>query len=210
MGTEKIAICMEQVTFQYKDVEVLKDFNLSITEGEKVLLKGASGCGKTTLLNIIYLLLRVQKGKYTLFNRDMSSCDYKTLDTIRSDTFGYLSQSFSLVEQITPRENILLFSNMRGFSVDEKKVLELCDFLNIRHLYQKKISVLSGGERQRVSILLLFSNAYKVYLLDEPSLNLDENNIVLLSRLIQQTNATFLISSHDFKMQENMGRVVLL
>lgn len=210
MDTKKLAIFMEQVTFQYKDVEVLKDFHLSITEGEKVLFKGDSGCGKSTLLNIIYLLLRIQKGKYILFNKDISTCDYKTLDKIRSDTFGYLSQSFSLVEQITPRENIFLFSNMRGFSVNEKKVLELCDFLNIRHLYKKKISLLSGGERQRVSILLLFSNTYKVYLLDEPSLNLDENNINLLSKLIQQTDATFLISSHDFKMQENTERVVLL
>ena len=194
---------LQNVSFSYLDkygnkVEALKNFSIKVNKNEKVLIKGHSGGGKTTLFKIILSLLKPEEGKVLLLDKEN-----RDLDNQFELLFSYVPQDNLLMEG-TIKEVVTLFAN----EVDEErfnKALELSssiDFVNALALKEEtylneKGSGLSLGEMERIAIARAIYNDAPIFLLDECSASLDEKTEkIVVSNLLSLENKTVLLISH--------------
>lgn len=160
------------ISKKYEDKEVLKNINIEFPESGFIAIKGKSGCGKTTLFNIIGLL-DDYSGK--LFIDDILINKHKC-EKIRREKISYVFQDGLLLEYLTVYENIILPLKNLKLNIDESKIDKYLNLYQISSLKNKKVSYLSGGERTRVAIIRAIITNPKYILADEPIGNVDKDN----------------------------------
>ena len=188
---------IKNLDLSFGSVEVLKDLNLDITEGEFLVLLGSSGCGKSTLLNCIAGLLEVTAGQLFIKGKNVTWAE-------PSDRgIGMVFQSYALYPQMTVKGNLSFgLKNAKVPKAEiEERVARAAEILQIEPLLSRKPSALSGGQRQRVAIGRALVRDVEVFLFDEPLSNLDAKLRVDLrveiKRLHQQLKNTMIYVTHD-------------
>ena len=197
-------------------VEVLKGVSLEVRSGEIVSIIGASGVGKSTLLNIIGTLDRPTSGELIINEKDVFSMSDSELSRFRNVSIGFIFQFHHLLPEFTALENVMLPALLSGNSkeaVMDKASLLLAD-VGLSNRETHKPSELSGGERQRVAVARALMNDPELVLADEPSGNLDRDNAEALYELIwkmrDEKKQTFIIVTHNEELAEKADRIIRL
>jgi len=184
------------------EIQVLRDINLDIEQGEFVALQGVSGSGKSTLLHIIGLLDAPSSGQYLLQGKDVSKLSDDELSKLRNSLIGFVFQSFYLVPYITALDNVLLpglYSKTPRKQL-EQRAKELLTQLGLKERMKFKPSQLSGGQQQRVALARALINDPQLILADEPTGQLDSKTsqeIMLLFKKIHAQGKTIILVTHD-------------
>lgn len=206
-------IKIQNLKKMYKDCVALDTVSMHIRKGEFVAIIGASGSGKTTMLNIIGGLDTDYMGSCVVRNKEMSSLSDVECCTLRSRYISYVYQFFNLISFLTVKENVCLASQIKGKKVDEK---ELDQVLKLLGLEQKKDSFaneLSGGQQQRVAIARAILAHTDIILADEPTGNLDgENakNVMDILKALNKEGKTIVLVTHDLKIANYADRIIRL
>jgi putative ABC transport system ATP-binding protein len=157
------------------EVRALRGVTYTIKEGDFVAIMGASGSGKSTMMNIIGCLDKPSSGRYLLDGVEVSKLDRNQLATIRNQKIGFVFQSFNLLSRTTALENAelpLLYSNVPGKERTQRAMASLA-LVGLKGRETHKTNQLSGGEQQRVAIARALLNNPQIILADEPTGNLD-------------------------------------
>ena len=195
-------------------VDVLEGISLVLHEGQSIGIIGSSGCGKTTLLQILAGLESPTAGK-VIFNDINLSANNKTQFTqLRSSLFGFVYQFHYLLEDLTLLENCeLTFQILK--SKDRKanyqSILAILDELGISHLKNHYPYMLSGGERQRAAIARAVAHKPTFLLMDEPTGNLDNENAEVIQeltiKLSKKLNMGIIVATHDLDYAKQLDEV---
>lgn len=191
-------ILLKNINKSFKDRNVLKDLNLKIEEGEKLLLTGPSGIGKTTLLKILALIDRDFTGEYYIDKKDISIYKEKDIEEIKRN-ISYMFQEYALIEDESVYENVLIplyFSKSKDKESQIKKILKI---VQLDEYINDKVSILSGGQRQRVALARSLAVEKDTIILDEPinSLDIDLSKSILDWLMENYKNSTIIITGHD-------------
>ena len=191
------SILVKDLKLNFGAVEVLKDLNIDVPEGEFLVLLGPSGCGKSTLLNCIAGLLDVTDGQIYISDKNV------TWEEPKDRGIGMVFQSYALYPQMTVRGNLsfgLKNKRMAKAEIDQR-VNRAAEILQIENLLNRKPAALSGGQRQRVAIGRALVRDVDVFLFDEPLSNLDaklrSELRVEIKRLHARLGNTMVYVTHD-------------
>ncbi|MBR3386007.1 ABC transporter ATP-binding protein [Candidatus Saccharibacteria bacterium] len=215
MNEEIIKLTNLTKRYGYGDAEsfALKDFNLTIRQGEFIMIMGPSGCGKTTLLNIIGLLDRASDGEYYLNGENVASITSRRRAKIRAKKIGFIFQNFNLIDNLSILENValpLVYIN-RPRTVRLKNA---SDALARFHLQEKEYyhpSQLSGGQQQRAAIARAIVSDPEIILADEPTGNLDSRaSYAVMEELkkIHDEGNTIIMVTHNPALTTYATRVI--
>ncbi|MEM6460311.1 MAG: sn-glycerol-3-phosphate ABC transporter ATP-binding protein UgpC [Pseudomonadota bacterium] len=188
---------INQATKSYGAVKVLHETNISVDEGEFLVLVGPSGCGKSTLLNMIAGLEDVTAGEIAIRGRSMNGV--KPADR----NIAMVFQSYALYPNMTVKGNIAFGMEMHGIAKPEreKRIAQVAELLQMSHLLDRKPGQLSGGQRQRVAMGRALVREPDVFLFDEPLSNLDAKLRVdmrtEIKKLHQKLGTTIVYVTHD-------------
>ncbi len=194
-------------------VHALRDVSFRIDAGEFVTIRGASGSGKSSLLNILGCLDRPSAGIYRLAGEDVSSSSDRQLARIRNQRIGFVFQSFNLLARTTALENVEIPMVYRDGRVDRKKARAALDRVGLGGRYRHFSSELSGGEQQRVALARALINDPALILADEPTGNLDEtsgNEVMAILVDLHREGRTILLVTHDDAVAAHAKREILL
>jgi ABC-type lipoprotein export system ATPase subunit len=198
-------------------LEVLKDINFTVGEGEFLAVQGPSGAGKSTLLHILGGLDNPTKGKVYFEGADIYGLDENSRAAFRNRKVGFVFQFFHLLPELTALENVLLPSILKSWWSRKKSsefARQLLDRLGLSGRLGHKPAALSGGEQQRVAIARALINHPQLLLCDEPTGNLDsengENILRLLTELNRSEKITVLIVTHDKDIAKGASRIIHL
>ena len=194
-------------------VHALSGISLNIQKGEFVAITGKSGCGKTTLLNIIGLLDNLTEGHYTLNGQDVRHLSDKAKARLRFQTFGYIFQSFNLLSSHTVAENVALPLGYAGVPKQERlaRAAEMLRKVGLLDKMKAYPDELSGGLQQRVAIARALINHPPIILADEPTGNLDSRSSAQIMDILAELTdegATLLLVTHDAGVAKRAGRRV--
>ena len=194
-------------------VHALSGISLTIQKGEFVAITGKSGCGKTTLLNIIGLLDNLTEGHYTLNGQDVRHLSDKAKARLRFQTFGYIFQSFNLLSSHTVAENVALPLGYAGVPKQERlaRAAEMLRKVGLLDKMKAYPNELSGGQQQRVAIARALINHPPIILADEPTGNLDSRSSAQIMDILAELadeGATLLLVTHDAGVARRAGRRV--
>lgn len=207
---------MSEVTLKgvrkiYDKKVVIDNIDLEIKDKEFVVLVGASGCGKSTILRMIAGLEDISGGEILIGGTKVNNIPPKDRD------IAFVFQSYALYPHMTVRENIAFGLKMRKVNKAEieKKVLEAAEILDLTEYLDRKPKQLSGGQRQRVALGRAIVRNPKVFLMDEPLSNLDAKLRVQMraeiKKLHEKLQTTFIYVTHDQTEALTMGdRIVVL
>ena len=188
-----------------KKKTILENLNLSIKTGQSIAITGRSGCGKTTLLNIIGGLLDFDYGDLFINNININSLSLNQIADYRKNYFGFITQNFNLLDDRNVFENVALplyYSSIKKSDI-QKRVNTILTTLDISLLAQKNIKNLSGGEKQRVAIARALVKKSKIILADEPTGSLDEKtelDILNIFSKLKNSGITLIIVTHNKKV----------
>ena len=192
-------------TFSQGDrrIEIFNNFNLEVEMGEFVSITGPSGSGKTTLLQIIAMIDSFDNGSYNLLGQDIS--DYSNVErcNMRLKNFGFIYQSFNLLEDFNALENVAMPLIIRGVEKSEsyKLASNMLKLFNLDHREGHYSNELSGGEQQRVAIARAVITKPKIIIADEPTGNLDKENstqvLDFLFKSIEKDKITLIMATHN-------------
>lgn len=174
---------MKGIRKGYGKKVLYSDFNLTIEPGEFVVLGGKSGCGKTTLLNMIGSLEKPDAGTITYNGKDIFSRGYQR-KYLQNDV-SFLFQNFALVENKTVRQNLALVQKKQQSDYTMESALE---FVGLSDVLDQKVYQLSGGEQQRVAMARVLMKKSSLVLADEPTGSLDKENADNIIRLLKELN----------------------
>jgi len=195
-----------------KKIEVLKGIDLEINGGETVAVLGASGVGKSTLLNIIGALDRPTSGE-VFYNREtIFTMDEKSLASFRNKTVGFVFQFHHLLPEFSALENVMLPALIGGVTYADAraKAESLLKKVGLSERLDHKPGELSGGEQQRCAIVRSMVQTPEVILADEPTGNLDtktgEEVFEVLLGLNREKNITLIVVTHNERLADMLGR----
>lgn len=177
----------KNLKFSYDNAAFMNFPDISLKEEENLVVVGDSGKGKTTLLQLLSLLITPFSGDIYLNNIDMAKLSNKKKDDFRRKNIGLVFQKSIFLQSLTLIENIqakLLFSKTK---IEFSKIEEILTDLGIVELMNKKMFELSEGQKQRASIALAVINQPSVILADEPTSSLDDNNSRRVINLLKAT-----------------------
>lgn len=193
--------------------ELLSEISLTIPPAARVLIRGESGAGKTTLFNVLGLLEPPTDGSLYVDGADTATLSERQRAQVRRETVGIVFQDFKLIDDLTARENAALPQEHVG-ERDEDWLDELFERLDISELEESHPRELSGGEKQRVAIARALANRPDVVLADEPTGQLDPSTEVrvldLLFDLHESTDVALVVISHDPRLADRFDRVIRL
>jgi len=171
-----------------------------LAEGEQAAVRGASGSGKTTFLNLIAGILQADKGTIVLAGQTVTTMSESGRDRLRAKTIGYVFQNFNLLQGYTAIENVML-GMLFGSGVDRARAQQLLDRVGLSHRINYRPSQLSIGQQQRVAVARALANRPKLVLADEPTGNLDQRHageaLELIREACRENGAALLLVSHD-------------
>jgi putative ABC transport system ATP-binding protein len=197
-------------------VRALQGINLSIEPGEMIIFSGKSGCGKTTLLNLVGGLDEPTSGAIWVGRRNIGSLSEKERTLYRRREVGTIFQSFNLIPMLSVEENIALPHWLEGISSEKtrRRVSTLLEQMDLAPRRNHRPYELSGGEQQRVAIARALVNSPRVILADEPTGNLDSQTgrqvLSILSDLNRNQGQTILIATHSREADSLASRIVTL
>lgn len=195
-------------------IRALIDINVEIKSGEFVIVQGPTGCGKTTLLNVMSGLDIPDEGSIILDGEDIARANEDRLSNIRRQKVGFVFQDFNLIENLTGMENVeaLLWPTvLRSKDIEDRAIaaLRAVDMLERKDHYPRDMS---GGERQRVGLARAIIHQPRVLFADEPTGNLDPNsakNIMdLFKRLNSDMETTIILVTHDANLTKYGDRII--
>lgn len=201
---------------QPNELEVLRDINLHIREGEFISIVGQSGSGKSTMMNILGALDRPTEGEYLLdghFVDDMSDND---LSGLRNDKIGFVFQTFNLIPRVDAQNNVELPMFYKGIPKAERRerARELLKLVDMEDRMHHMPNELSGGQKQRVAIARSLANNPSIILADEPTGALDTKtgNLVmeLFLKIHEEEKKTIILITHNEELAKQTGRIVTL
>lgn len=183
-------------------VTALDNINLNIKEGELVVLKGASGSGKSTILSLLAALTKPTSGNIVVDNKQISKLPDNFASVYRRDNIGFIFQKYNLIPTLSVEDNILLpLVPLNPDEEDAKSKLDaVMDRFNIAHKKGAIVRNLSGGEQQRVAIARANINNPKIIIADEPTANLDEKlsiHFVEILKELKTLGKTIVVATHD-------------
>ena len=197
------------------DVQALQDIDLSVNPGELVAIVGQSGCGKTTLLDILGCLSRPTDGEYWLEGRPVASLSDQELATVRNRKIGVVFQTFHLLPRKTALQNVELPLQYAGIPGPERqrRAMEMLRLVGLQDRMQHRPNQLSGGQQQRVGIARALVNGPAILLADEPTGNLDSRSGLEILQILErfhQAGQTILMVTHERELAERAERVVTI
>ncbi len=195
-------------------IDVLKNINLEINEGETVAVVGQSGSGKSTLLSLMAGLDRQTTGSLRLRDKEISEMSEVKLTQFRAENIGIIFQQFYLMPHLTALENVSLPLEMFGYEDYLNRAKEALEQVGLSGREQHFPHQLSGGESQRVAIARAVVARPSILLADEPTGNLDNETGVhvanLLFDLVKTTGMTMLLVTHNTEMARRCSRQLTL
>lgn len=193
---------------------VLKDINLSVKEGEFLVILGPSGSGKSTILNMIGGLDAYDSGEVIVDGKEYNSQNDEMMSQYRRKTLGFVFQSFNLIPVLSVYENVVFPVQIDGNKEDKGYIEGLLKDLGI---YEKKNAFpakLSGGQQQRVAIARALANKPKIILADEPTGNLDTDTgndvLKVLMEGVKKYGQTLIMITHNQEIAKKADRVVYI
>lgn len=195
--------------------DVLRGISLDIEEGEFVSVTGKSGCGKTTLLNILGLMEKSSRGDYFFDDININELKKNDESEFRCKKIGYIFQSFNLISEMSILENVCVPMGYAGVSPKARKkraeeLLESVGLKNRLNFYPKQ---LSGGQCQRAAIARSLANNPRVLLADEPTGNLDEKNSSEVMEILSDLNkrgTTIIMVTHDISLASKTHHTIVI
>jgi lipoprotein-releasing system ATP-binding protein len=193
-------------------VDVLRGINLSVEKGETIAVVGASGVGKSTLLNILGALDRPTSGEVLYSGEPIFDYDNKRLAAFRNRSIGFVFQFHHLLPEFTALENVMLPALISGMDTAEAraKAEKLLGEVGLSNRLHHKPGELSGGEAQRAAITRALIQGPDVVLADEPTGNLDtrtgEEVFEVLLELNRSRSMTMIIVTHNERLASRMSR----
>lgn len=193
---------------------VLNNINLQFEKGKFVAVLGESGCGKTTLLNIISGIDRPSGGKIMFNELELSTMSQKELTRWRGKNIGIVFQFFQLIPTLTVLENVMLpmeFNHVYDKETRRKKALELLEKVNIAECGDKMPQSISGGEQQRTAIARALALDPDFIIADEPTGNLDSKNaeiIISLFRKLVKEGKTVIMVTHSEELAGYTDKII--
>lgn len=200
---------------QYKTgVTAIYDMNLSIKKGEFVFVIGSTGCGKSTLIKMLYREEKPTSGTILIGGLNVGKLKNSKVYKLRRK-IGVVFQDFKLLNRSTVYENVAFALEIFGLPKDEihTKVLKVLDLVGLKHKAKNYPNELSGGEQQRVAIARSIVNGPKLLICDEPTGNLDENTSMEIMDVLDQINkmgTTVIMVTHDIEIVRKMNKRVIL
>jgi putative ABC transport system ATP-binding protein len=195
------------------ETHALRDFNLTVREGEFVAVTGPSGSGKTTFLNIAGLLETFDTGTYRLDDTDVSALSDDARSRIRNQKIGFIFQSFNLIPDLDVFDNVDVPLRYRGMPASERKrrIGEALELVGLASRMKHIPAQLSGGQQQRVAIARALAGSPRFLLADEPTGNLDSlmaRQVVDLLEDINRRGTTIVMVTHDPELARRAHRNV--
>lgn len=194
-------------------IEILKDINLIINQGDFLSIMGPSGSGKSTLMYLIGCLDKPTSGQLIIDGVDISNFSEKQLSKIRNSKIGFVFQMFNLLPRTTALANVLLpvIYSKKSMSEAKIRVLTLMEEMGIGKRADHTPNKLSGGEQQRVAIARALINNPSIILGDEPTGNLDSKSgqdiMEILKKLHEEGN-TIVIVTHDLNVAKKTQKII--
>ncbi|HJN63918.1 MAG: ABC transporter ATP-binding protein [Flavobacteriales bacterium] len=212
-------ISSERLSRQFKvgsvTINALNKVSFIVKKNEFVALMGASGSGKSTIMNLIGCLDTATSGSYNLNGTNVKDMDENALANVRNKEIGFIFQTFNLLPRYTALENVMLPLVYAGIKKQEriemaKKTLESVGLSDrIMHTPNE----LSGGQRQRVAIARALVNNPSIILADEPTGNLDSGTSIDIMKLFQKIHKkgnTIIVVTHEEDIANYAGRIIRL
>lgn len=195
--------------------QILHDINLWFEEGTFNSIIGASGSGKSSLLNIMGTLDKPTYGEVIINGKRTDSMKKNELAELRNQTIGFIFQFHYLLPEFTAMENVLLpnnILNVKPTKADIDRANELLDLVGLSKVKNNLASNMSGGQQQRTAIARALMNNPKIILADEPTGNLDSDTTETIYNLMRQINeeykTTFVVITHDRRIAKKADRIV--
>jgi len=189
----------------------LRDFSLTVKEGEFVAVTGPSGSGKTTFLNIAGLLETFDTGTYELDGRDVSHLDDAARSRLRNEKIGFIFQGFNLIPDLSVFDNVDVPLRYRGFDGKERRrrIEGALEQVGLASRAKHLPSQLSGGQQQRVAIARALAGTPRILFADEPTGNLDSLMARQVLEMLEEINAkgtTIVMVTHDPELARRAQR----
>ena len=203
-------------TYRQGELEVkgLDHVSLDIDEGGFVCLSAPSGGGKTTLLNAIGGLHRIDSGEIWLAGKRIDGLSKGELANLRLHQMGFVFQAYNLIPVLTARENVEFVMEVQGISPEPRRErsLQILEEVGLKGLEDRRPAKMSGGQQQRVAVARAIASRPTLVLADEPTANLDSHTAEQLMELFVELNTrhetTFVIATHDQRVMKYARRIV--
>lgn len=217
--TMEAVIKLEKIVKNYKVgnqiVRALRSVSLQINKGEYVAIMGASGSGKSTMMNVIGCLDTPTSGFYELNKQDVSHLTDDELAEIRNKEIGFVFQTFNLLPRNSALENVMLPLVYAGIKKQERilKAEKILTEVGLADRIEHKPNELSGGQRQRVAVARALVNNPCILLADEPTGNLDSKiseEIMQLFAEIHRKGNTLIVVTHEEDIANHAHRIIRL
>ena len=206
----------QSINKSYGQLHILKGVDLEVKKGEIVTIVGASGAGKSSLLNILGTLDNPDSGRLFIDDIEVSKLNNKNLSSFRNQKIGFIFQFHHLLVEFNAIENVCIPAFIAGVprAEAEKRAKELLELLGLGQRVTHKPAQLSGGEQQRVAVARALINKPALIFADEPSGNLDSVNALelheLFVKLRNDFDQTFVIVTHNEDLADMADRTVLM
>jgi putative ABC transport system ATP-binding protein len=203
-------IAIRGLAHRYGAVRALRLPEWQVAQGERWLVLGRSGCGKTTLLHVLAGLVRPSEGEVDVFHTDLLSMKGRRLDAWRGANVGIVLQALHLVKHLSVGENLRLAQYLARLPQDDARIADTLAALGIADKAARRPAQLSQGEQQRVAIARAVVNRPRLLLADEPSANLDDDAanaaIALLVEQAARYDATLVVATHDERVKRHFEK----
>ena len=208
-------IRLRNINKTYKNgVTAIYDLDLTIKKGEFVFVIGETGCGKSTLIKMLYREEKPNKGKIIVGGINVAKLRNGKVYKLRRK-IGVVFQNFQLLPKLTAYENVAFALEVLGLPKDEvhKKVVKVLELVGLKNKAKHYPNQLSGGEQQRVAIARAIVNGPKLLICDEPTGNLDPKKSMEIMEVLEAINklgTTIVMVTHDIDIVKKMGKRVIL
>lgn len=201
-------------TIADREISVLDDVSLVVSENEFLVVEGSSGSGKTTLLSLLSGLDKPTSGRVYLEGDDITDTSEDDLAQLRKNMIGFVFQSFHLVPSLTALENVMFPAELKRDSEAREKAQSLLRRVGLQQRGDNFPHQLSGGEMQRVAMCRALINNPKIIFADEPTGNLDsENGSAILELLLEfrkERRSTLVLVTHSLDIAKMADRIIVL
>ena len=208
-------IRVRHVNKTYKNgVTAIYDLDLTIKKGEFVFIIGETGCGKSTLIKMLYREEKPNKGSIIVGGINVAKLRNGKVYKLRRK-IGVVFQNYQLLPKLTAYENVAFALEVLGLTKDEihKKVVKVLDLVGLKNKAKHYPNQLSGGEQQRVAIARAIVNGPKLLICDEPTGNLDPKKSMEIMEVLEAINklgTTVVMVTHDIEIVKKMNKRVIL
>lgn len=208
-------IRLRNVNKTYKNgVTAIYDLDLNIQKGEFVFIIGETGCGKSTLIKMLYREEKPTRGKILVGGIDVAKLRNRKVYKLRRK-IGVVFQDYQLLPKLTAYENVAFALEVFGLTKEEihKKVVKVLELVGLKNKAKHYPNQLSGGEQQRVAIARAIVNGPKLLICDEPTGNLDPKKSMEIMRVLESINqlgTTVLMVTHDISIVDKMKKRTIL